>query len=249
MVGEILTQWWSPQQISRHLRRQFPNDQTMWLCAESIYQAVYQTNSPFMRPTPLAPHRRSPLRTSRDHRRAHQHQQRRRPRFQQPMLTIGRHPFAPLDRSEVGHWEGDLITGDNQLSAIGTLVERHTRMLRLLHLTRGDADSVHTALVTDEQSATPHAAVDHLRPGHRDGTPPRHHRKARRTGLLLQLTLTMATRHQREHQRIAARLLPPKESTSPPAHPTTSPPPRTTSITAPEQCSRTVASRTYAPHS
>ena len=52
-----------------------------------------------------------------------------------------------MDRSEVGHWEGDFIIGDNQLSAIGTLVESHTRMLRLIHLTRGNADSVHTALV------------------------------------------------------------------------------------------------------
>jgi IS30 family transposase len=80
----------------------------MWLCHESIYQAACQPGSPLLRPSPLAPRRRSPLRTGRDHRRAHQHADRRRPRFEQPMLTIGQRPFQPDDRSQAGHWEGDL---------------------------------------------------------------------------------------------------------------------------------------------
>jgi IS30 family transposase len=147
VVAELLLQRWSPQQISRHLRLRFVNDPSMWLCHESIYQAVYQPNSRFRRPSRLAPHRRSPLRTGRDHRRAHQRQQRRRPRFEQPMLTIHDRPFPVDDRSEAGHWEGDLIIGNNHLSAIGTLVERQTRMVRLVHLPRSDADSLHTALV------------------------------------------------------------------------------------------------------
>jgi IS30 family transposase len=147
VIAEMLDQRWSPQQISRHLRSRFADDPSMWLCHESIYQAVYQPNSRFMRPTRLAPHRRSPLRTGRDHRRAHQRQQRRRPRFQQPMLTIHDRPFPVDDRSEAGHWEGDLIVGNNHLSAIGTLVERQTRMVRLVHLARSDADSLHAALV------------------------------------------------------------------------------------------------------
>ncbi|WP_230484123.1 helix-turn-helix domain-containing protein, partial [Mycobacterium avium] len=49
-VAELLLQRWSPQQISRHLRHRFPDDSSMWLCHESIYQAVYQPNSRFMRP-------------------------------------------------------------------------------------------------------------------------------------------------------------------------------------------------------
>ncbi|MBS1696697.1 MAG: IS30 family transposase [Actinobacteria bacterium] len=151
LVIEMLGRRWSPQQISRHLRLRFPDDPAMRLCQESIYQAVYQPNSRFLRPSRLAPHRRSPLRTGRDHRRAHQHRQHRRPRFQQPMLTIHDRPFPPIDRSQAGHWEGDLIIGDNHLSAIGTLVERQTRMLRLVHLARADSDSVHAALVTRMQ--------------------------------------------------------------------------------------------------
>jgi transposase, IS30 family len=51
-------------------------------------------------------------------------------------------------RSEAGHWEGDLIVGKNQGSAIGTLVERQTRLVRLLHLPCRDADSLHEALQT-----------------------------------------------------------------------------------------------------
>ena len=145
-VGELLSQRWSPQQISRHLRERFPQDRAMRLCHESIYQAVYQPGSLFMRPSPLARQHRSPLRTHRDHRRAQQRTDRRRPRFEQPMRSIHQRPFPPQDRSEAGHWEGDLIIGKDQQSAIGTLVERQTRLVRLLHLPRRDGDTLHDAL-------------------------------------------------------------------------------------------------------
>jgi transposase, IS30 family len=148
LVAEFLAQRWSPQQISRQLRLRFPGQPAMWLCHESIYQAVYQPGSPLQRPSPLAPHHRSPLRTGRDHRRAHQHAQRRRPRFEQPMLAIRQRPFQPEDRSQAGHWEGDLIIGKDQGSAIGTLVERQTRMVRLLHMPCRDSDTLHDALQT-----------------------------------------------------------------------------------------------------
>jgi transposase, IS30 family len=148
LVSELLAQRWSPQQISRHLRRKFPEEPRMWLCHESVYQAVYLPGSPLKRPSPLAPHHRSPLRTGRDHRRAHQRTERRRPRFEQPMLTIRQRPFDPRDRSEAGHWEGDLIIGKDQCSAIGTLVERQTRMVRLLHMPQRDSDTLHEALTS-----------------------------------------------------------------------------------------------------
>jgi IS30 family transposase len=145
-VSELLSQRWSPQQVSRHLRHKYPRQPGMWLCHESIYQAIYQPGSPLRRPSPLAPHRRSPLRTGRDHRRAHQRARQRRPRFEQPMLTISERPFDPLDRSQAGHWEGDLIIGKDQGSAIGTLVERQTRMVWLLHMPCRDSDTLHHAL-------------------------------------------------------------------------------------------------------
>ena len=79
-------------------------------------------------------------------------------------------PFPPIDRSQAGHWEGDLIIGNDHRSAIGTLVERQTRMLRLLHLPRADSDALHAALVARMQRPAAGAdAVDHLGPGHRDG--------------------------------------------------------------------------------
>jgi IS30 family transposase len=146
LVAGLLARRWSPQQVSRHLRLKFPGQPRMWLCHESIYQAVYQPGSVLLRGSPLAPHRRSPLRTGRDHRRAHQRAERRRPRFEQPMLTIHQRPFQPADRTQAGHWEGDLIIGREQGSAIGTLVERQTRMVRLLHLPRRDGDALHDAL-------------------------------------------------------------------------------------------------------
>lgn len=71
------------------------------------------------------------------------------------MLTVHDRPFLPVDRSQSGHWEGDLIIGDNHLSAIGTLAERQTRTLRLVHLPRADSDSLHTALVDRMQDLLP----------------------------------------------------------------------------------------------
>ena len=146
LVGELLGQRWSPQQISRHLHHRFNDDASMRLCHESIYQAVYRPGSALIRPSRVAPRHRSPLRTGRDHRRAQQRVERRRPRFSQPMLTIHERPFPLQDRGEAGHWEGDLILGKNQCSAIGTLVERQTRLVRLLHLPARDSDHLHDAL-------------------------------------------------------------------------------------------------------
>lgn len=70
------------------------------------------------------------------------------------MLTIDDRPFPPVDQSEAGHWEGDLIIG-NDHSSIGTLVERQSRVVRLVHLPRGDADTVHAALVARMRDLPP----------------------------------------------------------------------------------------------
>lgn len=71
------------------------------------------------------------------------------------MLSIHDRPFSPADRSEEGHWEGDPIIGNYPFSAIATLVERQTRMLRLVHLCRCDADSLHATLVERMQHLPP----------------------------------------------------------------------------------------------
>ena len=64
------------------------------------------------------------------------------------MLSIHHRPFDPGDRSQPGHWEGDLIVGKNQASVIGTLVERQTRLIRLLRLPSRDSDSLREAITT-----------------------------------------------------------------------------------------------------
>jgi IS30 family transposase len=155
-LAALLKQRWSPQQISRELRAKYPNDPAMWLCAESIYRAIYQPDSTLTRPPIVRAPRRSPLRTGRDHRRAQVRSGQRRRRFNGTMLTIHDRPFPPEDRSEVGHWEGDLIVGPAHRSAIGTLVERQTRVVRLIHLERGDSISLHRALVRDLAGLPPH---------------------------------------------------------------------------------------------
>lgn len=216
-VVELLGQRWSPQQISRHLRRRFPDERSMWLCHESIYLAPYQPGSTLLRPSGLAPHRRSPLRSGRDHRRAHEQVDRRRPRFEQPVLSIHERPFNPADRSQAGHWEGGLIIGKGQGSAIGTLQERQTRLVRLLHLPLRDSRSLHAALLARLgdlpaqllRSITWDQGTEMA--GHRTIT-----RIARRSRVLLRLPLTVAARLQREHERTAARLLPQGHRPKPP---------------------------------
>jgi len=102
---ELLGRRWSPQQISRHLRLRFPDERGKRMCHESFYEALYRPGSAYLRPSKLASHRRSPLGRGRDHRRAQISNERRRPRSQQPMLTI--HDRPPLDqrtgpRPEIG---------------------------------------------------------------------------------------------------------------------------------------------------
>ena len=63
------------------------------------------------------------------------------------MLRVHERPTAVADRAQSGHWEGDLIVGKDQGSAIGTLVERTSRLTRLLHLPLRDSDALHDALI------------------------------------------------------------------------------------------------------
>ena len=148
--------------------------------------------------------------------------ERRRPRFEQPMLTIHERPFPPEDRSEAGHWEGDLIIGKDQRSAIGTLVERQTRMVRLLHLPA--ARRRHAARRPGPGWPTCRRRCCGRSPGTRAPRWPATSTitaDTRRAGLLLRLPLALAARLEREHQRAAARLLPQGHR---PEHPHTRPP-------------------------
>jgi IS30 family transposase len=75
---------------------------------------------------------------------------RRRRRFGEPMLSVHQRPFSPDDRSQPGHWEGDdVIVGPQHRSAIGTLVERHTRYVKLIHLPRPDSFQLRDGLLRE----------------------------------------------------------------------------------------------------
>jgi IS30 family transposase len=108
VVAELLAQRWSPAQIARHLRRQFPDDRWMWLCHGSIYQAVYQTGSLIIWPLKVVSLQGGPLRTGRDRRKAQQRRNRRRPRFAQPVLSVHQRPSNPATaaRPAIGNLNG-----------------------------------------------------------------------------------------------------------------------------------------------
>lgn len=136
-------QAWSPEQIAARLRRDFPDDPTMRISHEAIYQALYIDGRGALSREYVAC-----LRTGRALRvpRARTRRARRNQRgFITPGVTLDRRPAEVADREVPGHWEGDLIIGLNR-SAIGTLVERATRYTILLPLPRmegyGIADRV-----------------------------------------------------------------------------------------------------------
>jgi len=139
-VATWLDQWWSPVQIARRLRIEYPGDPMMRVSHETIYQALYVQGRGELR-RELA----RCLRTGRA---------KRRPRGRdgrsghiKDMVMISERPAEAEDRAVPGHWEGDLIIGKDCKSAVGTLVERTTRYVLLLHLPEGrDARLVEQAM-------------------------------------------------------------------------------------------------------
>lgn len=121
---------WSPEQISRRLRLDFPEDETMRISHEAIYQALYVQGRGALRRELSAC-----LRTGRALRMPRERTRRPGRSFVSPEIMISERPAEAADRAVPGHWEGDLIIGLGS-SAIGTLVERTTRFTMLLHLPR-----------------------------------------------------------------------------------------------------------------
>ena len=120
---------WSPEQISQRLKLDFPDDPSMRISHEAIYQALYVQGRGALRRELV-----TCLRTGRALR-VPRARTRRGKAFVSPEVMITERPPEANDRAVPGHWEGDLILGLDS-SAIGTLVERSTRFTLLLHLPR-----------------------------------------------------------------------------------------------------------------
>ncbi|MFB8029451.1 IS30 family transposase [Streptomyces sp. NPDC055990] len=151
-VQEHLDRRWSPEQICQALRVRFPDRPEMHVVPETVYQALYVQGRGELRRELV-----SALRTGRVRRKPRRQAQYRRPRFRDPMVMISDRPAEADDRAVPGHWEGDLIIGKDSASAIGTLVERSTRYVMLLHLPDGrGAQSVRDALIETVQSLPSH---------------------------------------------------------------------------------------------
>jgi len=121
---------WSPEQISQRLKVDLPEDPTMRISHEAIYQALYIQGRGALRRELSAC-----LRSGRALRLPRERGRNRGKSFLTDALMISDRPAEISDRAVPGHWEGDLILGLGS-SAIGTLVERTTRFTMLLHLPR-----------------------------------------------------------------------------------------------------------------
>ena len=198
VVQRLLSKRWSPEQVAHELRVLFADQPLRWLCKETIYQAIYDTAVALTRPVRRRRRRRRLLGMQ------------RRGRLT-AMRMIDERPAEVEDRLQAGHWEGDLIMGAGNRSAIGTLVERTTRFLILLPFTEGVAthrrcpprDHRRTGGVAGRAAANADL-------GSRQGAcaAPADHHGDRHGRVLLRRALTVAARQQREHERAAARLLP-----------------------------------------
>ncbi len=133
---------WSPQQIAARLIHEYPDDLDMRVSHETIYKTLFIQARGALRKELTAC-----LRTGRAQRRPHMRTEQSSAGRLQNMVLISDRPPEVEDRAVPGHWEGDLIIGKGGRSAIGTLVERSSRYVVLLHLPHGrTAEDVRAAL-------------------------------------------------------------------------------------------------------
>ena len=142
IVAGKLAKRWSPAQISRWLRRRYPRRWNWRVCTETIYEAVYRGL--------IVPVHRGNLRTGRTYRRRRGRGRSRDGALKQStsIKSIHDRPAAVRSRRQAGHWEGDLIIGAGQRSAVATLVERKFRTTVLVRVPRDrSAQSVGDAII------------------------------------------------------------------------------------------------------
>jgi IS30 family transposase len=131
IVQDDLVRRYSPEQIAGRLRHQFPDDPEMWVSTETIYQSLYVQSRGALR-RELTRY----LRTGRALRKPGRAVGQRKNRIPD-MVNISERPPEAADRAVPGHWEGDLLIGKRNQTAIGTLVERSTGYAMLVRLPDG----------------------------------------------------------------------------------------------------------------
>jgi IS30 family transposase len=146
-VEDDLQRRYSPEQIVGRLRRELPDEPKMRVSTETIYQSLYvQSRGALRRDLTRC------LRTGRALRRPCRQAGQRKNRIPD-MINISERPAGADDRAVPGHWEGDLIIGKNNATAIGTLVERTTGYTMLVHLPDGyKPEQVRDALASKIQT-------------------------------------------------------------------------------------------------
>jgi len=150
-VQDKLEENWSPEQISVMLKREFPGNREMRVSHETIYQSIYVQGRGALRRELAAR-----LRTGRALRKPRRRDGERRGKIP-GMVMISERPAEAEDRAVPGHWEGDLIIGAGNKSAIGTLVERASRFVMLLHLPDGYGPEQVAAAMTGAMGGLPGA--------------------------------------------------------------------------------------------
>jgi IS30 family transposase len=152
LIGVWMDDGWSPKLISEMLAFHFPDDQTMQVSHETIYQALYVQTRGSLR-ADLA----EKLSLKRKQRIPHTADRAKNSPYKEA-FKISERPAEVQDRAVPGHWEGDLIIGCDG-TAIGTLVERSTRFTILLHLPEDHSAETVAAAMIREMGELP----DHLR--------------------------------------------------------------------------------------
>jgi IS30 family transposase len=157
VVEQLLERRWSPQQIARRLRVDYPDDQAMRVSHETIYTSLYvQARGALRRELTACLRTGRAMRVPR-RRSAWLAAQGRGPGRIRDMVLISERPAEAADRAVPGHWEGDLLMGANNASAIATLVERATRFVMLVHLGQGKTAEAVAAALTNKIATLPAA--------------------------------------------------------------------------------------------